>query len=75
MLDVVVEKVRPENVVQIVTDNAANYKAVGEKLMEKRPTLFWTPCAAQCIDLMLEDMFKHSNIHTSTIRKARQITT
>ena len=75
MLDVVVEKVRPENVVQIVTDNAANYKAVGEKLMEKRPTLFWTPCAAQCIDLMLEDMFKHINIHTSTIRKARQITT
>ncbi|CAO2826127.1 unnamed protein product [Amaranthus hypochondriacus] len=43
--------------------------------MEKRPTLFWTPCAAHCIDLMLEDMDKHISIHTSTIRKVRQITT
>ncbi|CAO2821035.1 unnamed protein product [Amaranthus hypochondriacus] len=75
MLDAVVEKVGPENVVQIVTDNAANYKAAGEKLMEKRPTLFWTPCATHCIDLMLEDMDKHIIIHTSTIRKASQITT
>ena len=24
----------------------------------KRPHLYWTPCAAHCIDLMLEDIFK-----------------
>lgn len=24
----------------------------------KRPNLYWTPCAAHCIDLMLEDIFK-----------------
>ena len=58
MLDVVVEKVGPENKVQVVTDNAVNYKATGEKLMDKRPTLFWTLCAAHCIDLMLEDLYK-----------------
>ncbi|CAO2816008.1 unnamed protein product [Amaranthus hypochondriacus] len=56
MLDVVVEKVRPKNVVHIVKDNAANYKAVGEK-MENRPTVFRIPCATHCIDLMLEDMY------------------
>ena len=24
----------------------------------KYPTLFWTPCAAHCLDLILEDIFK-----------------
>jgi len=58
MLDDIVEEIGEENVVQIVTDNAANYKAVGELLMKKRKTLYWTPCAAHCIDLMLEDFEK-----------------
>ncbi|XP_074305125.1 uncharacterized protein LOC141640129 [Silene latifolia] len=75
MLDAIVEKVGEENVVQIVTDNAANYKAAGLRLMEKRPKLFWTPCAAHCIDLMLEDLDKKISIHGVTITKARKITT
>ena len=33
MLDDVVNFVEEENVVQVITDNAANYKAVGELLM------------------------------------------
>ncbi|KAK4270657.1 hypothetical protein QN277_019436 [Acacia crassicarpa] len=40
MLDEVVEEVGEENVVQVVTDNAANYKAAGEMLMEKRKKLY-----------------------------------
>lgn len=52
---------------QLVTDNAANYKKAGEKLMETRGGLFWTPCAAQCIDLMLEDFGKHIPSHKETI--------
>ena len=43
-----------ENVVQVVTDNGANYKAAGRILMERFPSLYWTPCAAHCLDLMLE---------------------
>uniref|UniRef100_A0A803LSI8 DUF659 domain-containing protein n=1 Tax=Chenopodium quinoa TaxID=63459 RepID=A0A803LSI8_CHEQI len=58
MLDVIVEKVGEENVVKVVTDNAANYEVAGEKLMEKRTKLLWTPCAVHCIDLMLEDFDK-----------------
>jgi len=30
----------------------------GKLLMERYPNLFWTPCIAQCIDLMLEDIGK-----------------
>ncbi|XP_057744932.1 uncharacterized protein LOC130962782 [Arachis stenosperma] len=58
ILEDAVEFVGEENVVQIVTDNAANYKAAGEKLMETRKKLYWTPCAAHCIDLILEDFEK-----------------
>ena len=75
MLDVIVEKVGEENVVQVVTDNAANYKAAGEMLMEKRKGLYWTPCAAHCIDLILEDFEKKLKVHSTTITKARRIST
>lgn len=73
--DSIVERVREENVVQIVTNNAANYKAVGEMLMEKRKRLFWTPCAAHCIDLMLEDLDKKIRVHGEAIAKGRRVTT
>ena len=26
--------------------------------MERHPTIFWSPCAAHCIDLMLEEIGK-----------------
>ncbi|CAN1290525.1 hypothetical protein LINPERPRIM_LOCUS20739, partial [Linum perenne] len=74
MLDGVVEKVREENVLQIITDNASAYKAAGAKLMEKRKHLFWTPCAAHCLDLMLEDLEKKLPVHKTTIAKGRKIT-
>ncbi|CAN0912635.1 hypothetical protein LINGRAPRIM_LOCUS566 [Linum grandiflorum] len=74
MLDDAVEKVGEENVLQIITDNTSAYKAAGTKLMEKRKHLFWTPCAAHCLDLMLEDLEKQLPIHKTTINKGRKIT-
>lgn len=53
-----VEEIGVENVVQICTDNGSNYKAAGRMLMEKYPKLYWTPCAAHCLDLLLEDIAK-----------------
>ncbi|GAU29429.1 hypothetical protein TSUD_149990 [Trifolium subterraneum] len=75
MIDDVVQEVGEENVVQIATDNAANYKAAGKLLMEKRSNLYWTPCAAHCIDLMLEDFEKKIPLHKETIAKGKKITT
>ena len=31
-------------------------------LQKKRPNLYWTPCVAHCIDLILEDIGKLPNI-------------
>jgi hypothetical protein len=72
VMDEVIKEVGEENVVQIVTDNAANYVAAGKLLMERHPHLFWTPCAAHCIDLMLEDIGKLPWIKT-IIEKGRSV--
>ncbi|XP_028553850.1 uncharacterized protein LOC114580461 [Dendrobium catenatum] len=42
----IVEWVGPESVVQIVTDNAANYKKAGQLLHERFNNIYWSPCAA-----------------------------
>ncbi|RVW43014.1 hypothetical protein CK203_090073 [Vitis vinifera] len=70
--DLMVEEIGEENVVQVITDNASNYVNVGMRLMEKRSRLWWTPCAAHCIDLMLEDIGK-LNVHATTLSRARQV--
>ena len=62
LLDGFIWEIGVQNVVQVVTDNAANYVSVGKMLIERHPTLFWTPCAAHCLDLLLEDMGKLSFI-------------
>ncbi|CAK8536885.1 unnamed protein product [Lathyrus sativus] len=69
MIDDIVEEMGEKNVVKIVTDNAANYKAAGTMLMKKRKKLYWTSCAAHCIDLMLEDFEKYIKVHNETISK------
>ena len=62
-------KIGEENVVQVITDNASNNVNAWIRLMEKRGKLWWTPCAAHCIDLMLEDIEK-LNVHANTLAKA-----
>ena len=63
-----------DKVVQVVTDNGANYKAAGKLLMERFPTLYWTPCASHCLDLMLEDVGKLKEFK-KPISRARHVTT
>ncbi|XP_050387733.1 uncharacterized protein LOC126804020 [Argentina anserina] len=71
-LDEVVREVGEENVVQIITDNASNYKNAGLRLMQRRLKLWWTPCAAHCIDFMLEDISKLI-IFEKTIASAKKV--
>ena len=73
LLDEVIEDVGVANVVQIITDNASNYVLAGRLLEEKHKTIFWTPCAAHCIDLMLEDIGKLDWVR-NTVDNAKSIT-
>ncbi|CAN6348130.1 unnamed protein product, partial [Urochloa humidicola] len=54
LVDTAIEEIGPENVVQVVTDNASNNMGAKKLLEEKRPQIFWTSCAAHTINLMLQ---------------------
>ncbi|KAL4181259.1 hypothetical protein AMTRI_Chr12g236340 [Amborella trichopoda] len=67
-LDKIVDVVGLENVIQVVTDNAANYRIAGLLLMERRPNLYWTACAAYCINLMLKEIRKLKRVKYCILR-------
>ena len=69
----VVEKVGVSNVVQVITNNAANCVAAGKLFSLKYPIVFWTLCAAHCINLMLEDIRKIEWVQ-NVVQKCKQIT-
>ncbi|XP_073153018.1 uncharacterized protein [Henckelia pumila] len=58
LLKLFVNRIGEKNVVQIVTDNASCNVKAGRLLENNFPHLYWTPCAAHCIDLILEEIFK-----------------
>ncbi|CAN1244619.1 hypothetical protein LINPERPRIM_LOCUS6186 [Linum perenne] len=43
-------------VVQVVTDNASNYLKCDKVIHRTYPHIYWTPCAAHCINLILKDI-------------------
>ncbi|TXG61034.1 hypothetical protein EZV62_012397 [Acer yangbiense] len=53
-VDKCIEQVRPQNVVQVMTNNASNNIVAAKMLKEKRPSIFWSSCAPHTINLMLE---------------------
>lgn len=73
LLKQVVEEVGSKHVLQVITNGEEQYIVAGRKLAETFPTLYWTPCAAHCLDLILEDFAKIEWIN-ETIEQARSIT-
>ena len=52
----VVEEIGPKNVVQIITDNAANCKGAGLIIQQKYDNIFWTPCVVHTLNLALKNI-------------------
>eukprot|EP00253_Pinus_taeda_P023821 PITA_23821 len=73
MMEEVILEVGEEHVVQIVSENVANYMVAGRPFEIRHPTIFWTYCVAHCIDLMLEDICKLQWIH-EVVEKEKSIT-
>ncbi|PKI72349.1 uncharacterized protein LOC116195355 [Punica granatum] len=73
VLKQVVDEVGAQNVLQVITGGEEHLASAGKKLMEIFPTLYWAPCATQCIDLILEDFAKLEWIN-SVIRQAQSMT-
>ena len=72
-VDNAIKEIGPENVVQIITDNASNNMSAAKTLLLKRPNIYWTPCAAHTINLMLGDIGKIKPIR-SAILMGRSVT-
>ncbi|XP_054791788.1 uncharacterized protein LOC129297479 [Prosopis cineraria] len=69
----VIEWVGPKNIVHVVTDNAANYVACGKLIKDKYKNIYWSPCAAHCLNLTLKDIASLDNV-SALATKASKIT-
>ena len=67
-----IKEVGEANAVQIVTCNGSTFVKV-RKLLMKKYNLYWTSCAAHCIDLMFENIGKRDTV-SKLIINARKIT-
>lgn len=76
IFDQVIREVGPKNIVQFITDIDPRYKASVKVLEERYGTFVWSPCAAHCIDLMLENFAdpRYFPKIDETLGKARKIT-
>ncbi|XP_015697145.1 uncharacterized protein LOC102715424 [Oryza brachyantha] len=72
LVDSCIEEIGEKNVVQVVSNIESN-NMVAKMLTAKRPNIFWTQCAARCIDSMLEDIGNIALIK-NTVVDARSIT-
>ena len=54
-------EIGPENVVQVITDNAPVCKAVGLIVEGQYPQIFWTPCVVDTLNLALKNIYTPSS--------------
>ncbi|XP_016558197.1 uncharacterized protein LOC107857948 [Capsicum annuum] len=67
-----IEDIGPKNVVQVVRDNANENVKAGDLMRAVYPHIYWTPCVAHCINLMLQDIFK-INPYVLVFKKATKV--
>ncbi|XP_031274728.1 uncharacterized protein LOC116133189 [Pistacia vera] len=65
--------VGPNNIVHVVTDNGANYKAARRMLSEKYENITWSPYAAHCLNLILKDISELDHI-VHLAKRASEVT-
>lgn len=75
LLKDIIKEVGKENVVQVITDNGSNFKKAGKTIeADTRYGMFWTPCAAHCLDLILKDFGQRKRV-VDAVTNARTLTT
>ncbi|GFS33130.1 hypothetical protein Acr_00g0026520 [Actinidia rufa] len=67
----IIEWVGVSNVVHMVTDNGANYVAIGRLINETYKTINWSPRAAHCLNLILGEILKMTHINDLATRASK----
>ncbi|KAG9444220.1 hypothetical protein H6P81_015560 [Aristolochia fimbriata] len=73
LMDDMIERVGAKNVVHIVTDNIATYRTAGRFLTEKWQHIFWSPCVAHSINLIIKELCEMAGPR-EVLSKAQEIT-
>ena len=68
----IIQRIGPEDVIQVITDSVAACKAAGSLITEQYPHITWTACALHVLDLLLEDIGKQAWA-AGPIKKARKL--
>ncbi|GJX03801.1 putative hAT dimerization domain, ribonuclease H-like domain protein [Tanacetum coccineum] len=63
----VINEIGHQNVVQIITDNAANCKAVGQLIESQFPHIYWTPCVVHTLNLAVKNICSPNNVETNAL--------
>ncbi|XP_074327630.1 uncharacterized protein LOC141665546 [Apium graveolens] len=50
-----IDDIGPSNVLQVITDNAANCKAAGKEIEKVHKHIFWSPCVVHTLNLIFKD--------------------
>ncbi|CAN0902895.1 hypothetical protein LINGRAHAP2_LOCUS22267 [Linum grandiflorum] len=55
VFDSVIQELGPENVVQVILDTTFNYAGIANHILQNYGTVFVSPCASQCLNLILDE--------------------
>ncbi|KAL9237386.1 hypothetical protein vseg_011940 [Gypsophila vaccaria] len=55
LFDSVIQEIGSENVVQIIIDGALSYSGVANHILQTYGTVFVSPCASHCVNMILDD--------------------
>lgn len=68
-----IDSIGPNNVLQVVTDNAANCKAAGKEVEKVHKHIFWSPCCVHSLNLIFKDLATEVFFLMDTYRKGKII--
>ncbi|GJV08765.1 hAT dimerization domain, ribonuclease H-like domain protein [Tanacetum coccineum] len=63
----VINEIGHQNVVQIITDNAANCKADGQLIESQFPHIYWTPCVVHTLNFAVKNICSPNNVETNAL--------
>ncbi|XP_058005467.1 uncharacterized protein LOC110671042 [Hevea brasiliensis] len=65
LLKEVIDEVGHQKVVQVITDNASNYKGAGEIIEGMFPCIYWTPYVVHTLNLALKNICAAKHLETN----------
>ncbi|XP_061352629.1 uncharacterized protein LOC133297483 [Gastrolobium bilobum] len=67
LLKEVIQEVGETNVVQVITDNAANCKGAGQLIEQEFSSITWTPCVVHTLNLTVKNICAAKNVESNQI--------